>query len=91
MATPSELDANVGLPIEGAGKKVATKELTRDDGSVVERQEIVAADASDVAATQTVKGERGRGKALTRDLELAEEIRMLRVVLEDIRALLMKL
>lgn len=86
-----EVDASVGMPIDGAGKKAATKEVTRDDGSVVERQETITADASVAGATQTVVGDRGRGRAYTRDQDLADEMRMLRVVLEDIRELLMKL
>jgi len=89
--TGSEVDAVVGLPQDGAGKQVAVKEIKRADDSTVERQEVVLTDGSDPIGSQTVRGDRGRGRALTQDTELAEEIYKLRLVLEDIRGLLMKL
>ena len=86
----AEVDAKVGLPQDGAGQQVAAKSISRDDGSTVLREEVVVADGSKPTASQTVSGERGRGKAWTVDDELVKEMRALRLVMEDLRELLME-
>lgn len=88
MPDNGEVDAIVGLPQEGPGKQVATKEVKRDDGSTVERQETVTADARRPNATQSVRGERGRGEAAVYDNAVLEELAAIRRILEQLREML---
>jgi hypothetical protein len=90
MPEGKEVDAIVGLPQDGPGKQVGVKEVKRADDSTVERQETVTADASDPNATQSVRGERGRGRAASFDAAVLSELQAIHKTLDHIRDLLLQ-
>lgn len=54
-------DGYVQVATDGTGKKVDNAELTRDDGTVVERQRIVLASDDNPRTQAQVGGEAGKG------------------------------
>ena len=54
-------DGYVQVAPDSTGKKIDNAELTRDDGTVIERQRIVLADDENPRVQVAVGGEPGRG------------------------------
>jgi len=84
MALGGVTDGFVQVAPDGAGKKIDNAELTRDDGTVVERQRIVLADDENPRAQVGVTGEAGDAK-----LEITgEHLKELHEINQTLRAIL---
>jgi hypothetical protein len=73
-------DGYVQVSPDSTGKKIDNAELTRDDGTVVERQRVVISSDEDPRLQMQVSGEAGEGKARVEDrsqdvVEILMEIR----------------
>ena len=60
-------DGYVQVQVDGSGKKIDNAELTRDDGTVVERQRVVIGDDDSPRAHVAVGSEDGRGALVVGD------------------------
>lgn len=79
MALGAPQDGHVQVAVDGVGKKIDNAELTRDDGTVVERQRAVIASDENPRIQANVSGEPGRGALHT---EVRSQNEVLEVLLE---------
>lgn len=81
-------DGYIQVAADGSGKKVDNAEITRADGTVVERQRVVQADNDDVGPMVTVGGEAGRGEARAQDRSVRDLLQDIHETLRRIEAVL---
>lgn len=81
-------DQVVQVAPDSTGKKIDNSELTRDDGTVVERQRVNISDPEDPNAHTAVHGEAQRGVIGARDEDLLGAIAAMHATLTELLELM---
>lgn len=82
------VDQSVKVQPDSTGKAIDTSEITRSDGTLVERQRVVVSDPDDPNAHAVVNGEAGRGAAQVTSRDILEELRGIRCALDELKVLI---